>query len=166
MARPTTWRRIAVQFAPTGLAVGHDYRGIAVFEGETVGRIHFQYQWSTLPDTPFAPWGVQGMIGVRVQDDLSTVPTLELPQDISAEEWMWIEGVGWRGEFGAFDLTTGDPVSIMTAPSDGGYRDIKAMRKVTADGAIWVQDSCVAGAGNQGNHYLSFFMSALIILPA
>lgn len=166
MARPTEWRRIAVQFAPTGNAVGHDYRGIAVFAGETVGRIHFQYQWSTLPATPFAPWGVQGMIGVRVQNNLNTFPDLDLPADISDEAWMLMEGVGWRGEFGAYDLTSGDPVSIMTAPSDGGYRDIKAMRKVEADGAIWVQDSCASGAGNQGNHYLSFFMSALIILPA
>jgi len=166
MARPTEWRRIAVQFATPGNAVGHDHPGIAVFAGETVGRIHLQYQWSTLPDTPFAPWGVQGMIGVRVQNNLNGFPDVDLPGGLSDEAWMWIEGVGWRGEFGAFDLTTGNPVSIMTGPSDGGYRDIKAMRKVEADGSIWVQDSCASGAGNQGNHYLSFFMSALIILPA
>lgn len=166
MARPTEWRRTADQFAAPGLATAHNLRPIAVFEGETVGRIHLQYQWSTFPSIPFAPWGCQGVLGVRVQNDLNTVPDLEPDVDISDEAWMHIEGVGWRQEFGAMDLVTNTPVEVITAPSDGGYRDIKAMRKVTADGAIWLQDAMLSGTGNQGNHYLSYMISALIILPA
>ena len=166
MARPTTWRRTADQFTAPGLATAHNARPVAVFEGETVGRIRLQYQWTTFPSIPFAPWGCQGLLGVRVQDNLSTVPDLVPDDDISSDEWLWIEGVGWRGDFGAIDPVTGDPTELVTAPSDGGYRDIKAMRKVTADGAIWLQDAMLAGTGNQGNHYLSYMLSALIILPA
>ena len=79
---------------------------------------------------------------------------------------MHIEGVGWKQEFGAMDLTTNTPVEVLSAPADGGYRDIKAQRKVLADGNIWLQDAMLSGTGNQGNHYLSYMISALIILPA
>ena len=148
-----------------GNSVAHDVRPIAVFAGETVGRIHLQYQWTVFPSIAFAPWGVQGVLGVRVQQNLSTVPDLDPQADISSEEWLWIEGVGWKQEFGAMDLVTNEPVEIISAPADGGYRDIKAQRKVTSDGAIWLQDSAALSGSNQGNHYLSYMMSALIILP-
>lgn len=166
MARPTEWRRTTTSFADPGNSVQHNSRSVAVFAGETVGRIHLHYQWVTFPAVPFAPWGVEGVLGVRLQNNLATTPDLLLPDDISDESWMWVEGVGWRGEFGSMDLATNQPVELISAPADGGYRDIQAMRKVLADGAIWVQDGAVLDPpSNQGNHFLSFTISVLVILP-
>lgn len=165
MARPTEWRRVQESFVAPGNGVQHSTRAIAVFAGETVGRVRFQYQCSVFPSLPFAPWGVQGVLGVRVQQNLSTTPDLDPQADISSDDWLWIEGFGWRQEFGAIDDVTGDPVELISAPADGGYRDVKAQRRVISDGAIWLQDSTVLSGSSQGNHYLSYQLSALIILP-
>lgn len=164
MARPTEWRRSGVSFAPPGNSVNHDVSAIAVFAGETVGRIRVQYQSSAFTAIPLAPWAIQGAFGVRVQNNLNTVPDLQPWQDMSSDEWMWLEGFGWREEVFTFN-PQGNEVELVSAPSDGGYRDIKAQRKVLADGAIWVQDQTDPAGGNQGNHFFSFLISALIILP-
>lgn len=165
MARPTEWRRTGVSFAAPGNSVQHNVRAIAVFQGETVSRIRFQYQSSAFTAIPLAPWAVQGVLGIRVQNNLSTVPDLQAWQDMSSDEWMWLEGFGWREEVFSKDFSTGDVQELVSAPQDEGIRDIKAQRKVLADGAIWVQDQTDPAGGNQGNHFFSFHISALITLP-
>lgn len=140
-------------------------RAIALFEGETVGRVHLHYNILYSPPVPLAPFGFEGVFGVRVQNDLNTVPDLNPVDDISAEEWMFIEGFAPTAQVFDYRPTTGTEVEIYTAPTDGGYRDIKSQRKVTADGALWVQASTAFSGSNQGNFYGQFVISALIILP-
>lgn len=147
-------------------AVAWNERPIALFEGETVGRIHLHYQCLASNPVPITPWGFEGVMGVRVQQDLSTVPTLTPLDDISSDEWMWHEGFGWQQQIFAYRPDTGSEVEITTAPSDGGYRDIKSQRTMTADGALWLQTSTAFMASNQGNHWLQYTIAALVILPA
>nr|CRY97175.1 hypothetical protein [uncultured prokaryote] len=145
--------------------VRHDFRAVALFEGETVGRVHAQYQCSAYPAFPLATWGVQGAFGVRVQNNLSTSPDLSVWDDKGSEEWMWCEGFGWRQEVFAYRPSDDEVIELVTAPSDSGYRDIQAQRKVLADGTLWVQTQTDPLVGNQGNHYLSVWVSVLVILP-
>jgi len=140
-------------------------RAIALFEGETVGRVHLHYSILYSPPVPLAPFGFEGVIGVRVQNDLNTVPDLDPVDDISAEEWMFIEGFAPTSQIFTYRPTNQSEVQIFTGPTDGGYRDIKAQRRVTADGALWVQASTAFSGSNQGTFYGQFVVSALIILP-
>ena len=140
-------------------------RSIALFEGETVGRVHLHYNMLYSPPVPLAPFGFEGVIGIRVQNDLSTVPALDPLDDISSDDWMFIEGFAPTAQVFDYRPTTGTEVEIYTAPTDGGYRDIKSQRKVTADGALWVQANTSFMGSNQGNFYAQFVISALIILP-
>ena len=79
---------------------------------------------------------------------------------------MWHEGFGPTAQIFDYRPDNDNEVQIYTAPTDGGYRDIRAQRQVLADGAIWVQASTAFMASNVGNFYLQFTIAALIILPA
>lgn len=117
------------------------------------------------PPVPLAPFGVEGVIGVRVQQDMNPVPALNPLDDISSEEWMFIEGFAPTSQIFTYRPDTGAEVQLFTGPTDGGYRDIKAQRKVIADGNLWVQASTALLGSNVGNFYGQFVVSALIILP-
>lgn len=145
--------------------VRHDFRAVALFAGETVGRVRVQYQCPAFPAFPLAPWGVQGAFGVRVQNNLATTADLSVWDDKGSEDWMWIEGFGWRQEAAVYRPSDDDFIELISAPSDGGYRDIQSQRKVTADGALWIQTQTDPLTGAQGNHYMSCFVSVLVILP-
>ena len=166
MARPTEWRRTRHIGQVSPASVVANERPIAVFEGETVGRIHLHYQVLYSPPVPLAPFGVEGVLGVRVQNDLNTVPDLSPLDDISDEAWMWHEGFGPTAQIFDYRPSNDSEVQVYTAPTDGGYRDIRAQRQVLADGAIWVQASTAFMASNVGNFYLQFTIAALILLPA
>lgn len=166
MARPTEWRRTWTSFADNQQQTFHDVRTVAIFAGETVSRVHVQYQCSAFPEVPLAPWANVLLFGVWLQNDLTDVPALDLTQDAGSEEWMWWEGAGWRQEAFGFRTNEQDPVEVISAPRDGGYRDIKAQRICTADGALWVATKGEPAGGNQTNHWLSVAVSVLVTLPA
>jgi len=140
-------------------------RAIELFAGETVGRVHLHYGILYSPPVPLAPFGFEGVIGVRVQNDLNTVPALSPLDDISSDEWMFIEGFAPTSQIFTYRPSTSNEVQIFTGPTDGGYRDIKSQRKAVADGVLWVQASTAYQGSNQGNFYGQFVISALIILP-
>ena len=166
MARATTWRRDYQSFVDGVQAAEHQTPSVAVFEGETVARIHLNYQCSAFPSVQLAPWANCLLMGVWLQNDLTDVPALRAAHDQTSEEWMWWENAPWRGEHLGWQPVDGQFIEVDSAPADGGYRDIKAQRRCTADGRLWLATGGEPSAGNQTNHWLNFALSALILLPA
>lgn len=165
MARPTEWRRVIASHAANDGTPAANWGGPAVFTGETITRIRLEYRGSVLPAVPFAPAGAAVAMGVRYQPNLSDVVDLDPWYDAGAEEWMWWEKASWRNEIFTYDLATGQPTDYWSFPYDEGTRDIKAQRRVTADGRIWVQTHVDPDFGAQGNHALSVGISVLVLLP-
>lgn len=165
MARATEWRRTWDSFVDGNQQTFHHARGPAIFAGETVSRVRLQYQCSAFPSVPLAPWANVLLFGIWLQNDLTDVPALDLTADAGSEDWMWWEGAGWRQEAFGFRTNEQDPVEVLSAPRDGGYRDIKAQRKCTADGALWFATKGEPNGGNQTNHWLSIAISVLVTLP-
>nr|CRY97165.1 hypothetical protein [uncultured prokaryote] len=165
MARPTEWRRTFQSFVDGEQRQAHATRGPAIFAGETVGRIHVHYQGSTFPAVTLAPYANEVMMGVWLQNNLSSDPDLDPVDDASSEEWMWWEGAGWANQVFGYRPSDDQEVEVDTFPTDGGYRDIKAQRKCIADGSVWIATAGDPAGGNQTNHYLQYAMSVLVILP-
>lgn len=165
MARPTEWRRTSTSYVDGAQSTRHYGRGPAIFAGETVSRVHVQYQCSSFPEVPLAPWANVLLFGLWLQNDLTDVPALNLFTDSGSEEWMWWEGAGWRQEAFGFRTSETDPVEVISAPRDGGYRDVKAQRICTADGSMWFGTEGVPDGNAQTRHWLSIAMSVLVTLP-
>lgn len=166
MARATEWRRTWTSFVDGEQRTAHNARTVAIFEGETVSRVRLNYQCSAFPSVPLAPWANALLFGVWLQNDLTDVPALDLTADAGSEEWMWWENAPWRQEAFGFRTSETDPVEVLSAPADGGYRDIKAQRVCTADGALWLATKGEPTGGNQTNHWLTVAVSVLVLLPA
>lgn len=166
MARATEWRRVAQSFVGGVQATDHAARGPAIFAGETVTRVHFNYQCAAFPAQGLAPWANCLLAGVWLQNNLLTDPQLDPWTDAGSEQWMWWENAPWRNEVYWKPDAQEQPTELDSAPADGGYRDIKAQRLCTSDGAMWIRTKGEPGGGNQTNHWLSFAMSVLVLLPA
>lgn len=166
MARATEWRRTYGSFVDGVQSTGHSTGTVAIFAGETVTRIHLMYQCTTFPAVQLAPFANSLMMGVWLQNDLTDVPLLRPAQDAGSEEWMWWEGAAWAGVAFGWQPVDQQFAEVERAPADGGYRDIKAQRRCTADGRIWIATQGDPAGGNQTNHWLNYTLSALVLLPA
>ena len=165
MARPTTWRRSFGSFVNGNSGVSHSVQIAPVNAGETVTRVRLQYQWTALPSIPLGPWGVQMLMGVTLQDTTSSTLDLDLVADANSESWMWWEGAPWAGQEVFVKPGDTDPTEVLTAPLDGGYRDIKAQRICTANGYLWLTMASDPAGGTQAQGYFSYAASTLVLLP-
>lgn len=163
MARPTEWRRSAASYADGGTSSSlHTVKLCDLAPGETITRVRFWYWAGQYPAFPFSGSGIALGLGIGVFG--SGTPTI-WPLSEPNHDWLWWEAFTLQTDTFVYD-PMGEEVNLLTGPEGKYERDGRAQRR--NDGqtteSVWLITESVDGF--QGQHYLSYGASCLVMLPA
>lgn len=166
MARTTRWERTIDEYEGAILKANDHFVLLAsIAEGETVGRVRFN--WQALHPSTTAADGTGFVIasGISVVPAGTLTSALDQPFTEPGSDWLWWEA-GILQPIYVADVANGDQ-EIDVFPVGDCIRDARAQRQADVGGSdVWFMTQTSTLSPGQCDHYLSIGASVLVIEAA